>query len=158
MTHLYQLCYNARRRLWPLAAPGAPGSPASLNRFALYTARRDHLCLRGLWPRVAGRDATPLSPRTRRNRVHDERLLTMDKRNPAGAGRPVTIMGVEYPSCAAAGRALGMHGQHIRRASALGIEHLIGTCKQVPVTIDNITYPSRAEAARALGISYGKLR
>ena len=158
MTHLYQLCYNARRMDRPLAAPGAPGSPASLNRFALYTARRDHLCLRGLWPRVAGRDATPLSPRTRRNRVHDERLLTMDKRNPAGAGRPVTIMGVEYPSCAAAGRALGMHGQHKRRASAQGKKHLIGTCKQEPVTIDNITYPSRAEAARALGISYGKLR
>jgi hypothetical protein len=90
--------------------------------------------------------------------VYDERLLTMNKRNPAGAGRPVTIMGVEYPSCAAAGRALGMHGQHIRRASAQGKEHLIGTCKQVPVTIDNITYPSRAEAARALGISYSKLR
>ena len=84
--------------------------------------------------------------------------MTMNKRNPAGAGRPVTIMGVEYPSCAAAGRALGMHGQHIRRASAQGKEHLIGTCKQVPVTIDNITYPSRAEAARAVGISYSKLR
>ncbi len=63
------------------------------------------------------------------------------------------IRGVEYPSMAAAARALGVHRSVVWRAAERGTLDRVGFGDKVPVTIDGITYPSLSEAGRALGIT-----
>jgi biotin operon repressor len=71
--------------------------------------------------------------------------------------RTVRIHGREYPSQAAAGKALGVSRHAIWLAIEQGREATVGTrtkptlCK--PCTINGTRYASRTEAAEALGVS-----
>jgi hypothetical protein len=64
------------------------------------------------------------------------------------------IRGVEYPSMAAAARALGVNRVAVWQAAERGTLNRVGFGDKVPVIIDGITYPSLSEAARALGITH----
>jgi len=64
------------------------------------------------------------------------------------------IRGVEYPSMAAAARALGVNRVAVWQAAERGWLDGVGTgMKRTPVTIDGITYPSLSDAGKALGIT-----
>jgi hypothetical protein len=73
---------------------------------------------------------------------------------------PVRIRGTDYPSAAAAARALGVSVSTVRVAIQLGRPDRVGLrskapnpmfCK--PVVIAGLRFPSMAEASRALGFA-----
>ena len=80
------------------------------------------------------------------------------RNNPGRKGRPVTIRGVEYPSCAAAARALDLDEKTVRLARIAGKLDGLGSRRRVSIEIDGEIYDSRAAAARALGVPYHTLR
>jgi molybdenum-dependent DNA-binding transcriptional regulator ModE len=77
--------------------------------------------------------------------------------------KPITIRGVEYPSRAAAARALGITYESLRRAMQ---EDRLDTVGLKPrgknhgrrVRVDGKRYPSIWAASKATGIPYGTLR
>ena len=77
--------------------------------------------------------------------------------------KPITIRGVEYPSQAAAGKALGISHNRVYKAALAGRKESLGLglpgCVKatVPVTIRGVSYPSLHAAAKALGIAQSNL-
>ena len=99
--------------------------------------------------------------------------------------KPVTIRGVQYPSCRAAAEALNVSEGTVRKSRSRGALETVGigsgahqrtaekreqarlrmlslkrTQDKHPrcksVTIDGVTYPSKSAAAHALGLSRGQ--
>jgi len=70
--------------------------------------------------------------------------------------RPVTIRGVDYPSIAAASRALGVRREAVDKAIAAGRLEFCGLGRGIPdpmpITIRGVAYPSARAAAQALGV------
>lgn len=77
--------------------------------------------------------------------------------------KPITIRGVDYPSKAAAARALGITYESLRKAIVDGRLETVGLNPKGKnhgrrVRIDGKVYKSIAEAARATGVTYDSLR
>ena len=68
------------------------------------------------------------------------------------ARKPVTIRGVEYPSIAAAGQALGVAANTISGAAARGVLDNVGTANR-PVEIEGRVFRTATIAAYELGVS-----
>ncbi len=66
--------------------------------------------------------------------------------------KPVTARGVEYPSRAAAARALGVTDTAIRCAERYGWLDRVGEGRRQPVRVRGVVYPSQTAAAAALGV------
>lgn len=77
--------------------------------------------------------------------------------------KPITIRGVDYPSKAAAAKALGITYESLRKAIVDGRLETVGLNPKGKnhgrrVRIDGKVYKSLAEAARATGVTYNSLR
>jgi len=77
--------------------------------------------------------------------------------------KPITIRGVDYPSKAAAAKALGITYESLRKAIVDGRLETVGLNPRGKkhgrrVRIDGKVYKSIAEAARATGVTYDSLR
>lgn len=77
--------------------------------------------------------------------------------------KPITIRGVDYPSKAAAAKALGITYESLRKAIVDGRLETVGLNPKGKnhgrrVRIDGKVYKSIAEAARATGVTYDSLR